>query len=299
MTSGSRSTRSTRCCQGFRRDGALPRRPKTRTTWLPWVALVALAASVGVWEARRPATDQENPLANARFSRFTDWEGTEEGAEISPDGKFVAFLADRDGQFDLWVSQVGTGRFSQPHARHSAAERASGSILRTLGFSGDGGGDLVHSGGRLEARRSAHAPDGGTPRPFLGQGADRTVLVSRRHPPRLFQRTAAAIPSFVADRTGADARQILAPETRGCCTTTIRSGHRTASGSTSSHGPEPTEEMDVWRVRPSGGSPERLTDAARGREFPGAARPAHAALRRARGGPVGTVAVVARCRDAR
>ena len=34
-------------------------------------------------------------LRNADFRRFTDWEGTEEGAEISPDGKFVAFLSDR------------------------------------------------------------------------------------------------------------------------------------------------------------------------------------------------------------
>ena len=54
--------------------------------------------------------------------------------------------------------------------------------------------------------------------------------------------------------------------------------------------------MDVWRVRPSGGSPEQLTDAARGREFPGAARRAHAALCGARGGLVGAVAVGARCR---
>ena len=64
-----------------------------------------------MWEARRPPIVPENPLANAQFSRFTDWDGTEGGAEISPDGKFVAFLADRDGEFDLWVSQVGTGRF--------------------------------------------------------------------------------------------------------------------------------------------------------------------------------------------
>ena len=58
----------------------------------------------------RPTTE-ENPLANATFSRVTNWEGTEEHAEISPDGKFVAFLADRAGQLDVWVSQVGTGKF--------------------------------------------------------------------------------------------------------------------------------------------------------------------------------------------
>ena len=52
-----------------------------------------------------------NPLASAAFSRVTDWAGTEEQAEISPDGRFVAFLADRAGQLDLWISQLGTGSF--------------------------------------------------------------------------------------------------------------------------------------------------------------------------------------------
>ena len=55
-------------------------------------------------------------------------------------------------------------------------------------------------------------------------------------------------------------------------------------------------DMDVWRIRPSGESPERLTTP-RGREVPGAAQPAHAALRGARRGPVGTVAVGARRRE--
>ena len=114
---------------------APPAPAKTRATWLPWVALVALAASVGVWEARRPVTTPENPLANAQFTRFTDWEGTEGGAEISPDGKFVAFLADRDGQFDIWLSQVGTGTFSQSHDGYpcAATHRAHLSEIRLFG----------------------------------------------------------------------------------------------------------------------------------------------------------------------
>ena len=58
------------------------------------------------------STAPENPLANATFTKFTDWEGTEGGAEISPDGNFVVFAADKDGQFDLWLSRVGTGSFT-------------------------------------------------------------------------------------------------------------------------------------------------------------------------------------------
>ena len=94
-------------------------RARSRTTWLPWVALAVLAVAIGMWEARRTATVEENPLANAIFSRITNWEGTEEHVEISPDGRFVAFLADRAGQLDVWMSQVGTGQFRQPHTSTS------------------------------------------------------------------------------------------------------------------------------------------------------------------------------------
>ena len=124
MTSGSRSTRSTKRCRGFPTWPVAPPAPaKTRTTWLPWVALVALAAGVGVWEARRPATTPENPLANAQFTRFTDWEGTEGGAEISPDGKFVAFLADHDGRVRPLVEPGG----------HRAISRISRADIPPLG----------------------------------------------------------------------------------------------------------------------------------------------------------------------
>ena len=88
------------------------RPPTPARTLAPWLAIAALAAGVIAWEALRPAAPEPNPLANATFSRVTDWEGTEEQAEISPDGRFVAFVGDRLGQFDVWVSQLGTGDFT-------------------------------------------------------------------------------------------------------------------------------------------------------------------------------------------
>src|SRR5262249_42190319 len=109
---------------------------KSKTAWLPWIAVAAIGLGVGAWEFRRPVSTQDSPLANAQFSRFTDWEGTEAGAEISPDGKFVAFIADRDGRLDLWVSQVGTGRFLNL-TKDRPPLSAPNAILRTLGFSGD------------------------------------------------------------------------------------------------------------------------------------------------------------------
>ena len=152
--------------------------------------------------ARRPIP--ENPLANAQFSRFTDWEGTEEGAEISPDGKFVAFLADRDGQFDLWVSQVGTGTFSQPHDDMPAAER-SRVDPEDLRLFRRRRGDLVQPRRATRAARRWLIPlTGGTPRAFLGEGAAAPILVSRRHAPRLFQERRRRS-ALLADRTGGDA----------------------------------------------------------------------------------------------
>jgi Tol biopolymer transport system component len=49
------------------------------------------------------------PLANARFTRLTDWDGTEAAAQISADGKWMVFHADRAGEGDLWVTQSGAG----------------------------------------------------------------------------------------------------------------------------------------------------------------------------------------------
>src|SRR5262249_25863057 len=74
--------------------------------------LVVFAAGAGWWVGHSAATTSiENPLANAQFTRFTDFPGSEWDAAISPDGKFVAFLSDRDGPIDIFLSRVGAGSF--------------------------------------------------------------------------------------------------------------------------------------------------------------------------------------------
>jgi len=232
---------------------------KTRTSWLPWVALAVLAAGVGVWEVRRPAIIQENPLANARFSRFTDWEGTEGGAEISPDGKFVAFLADRAGQFNLWVSQVGSGTFLNL-TQDLPPLSAPGGILRILGFSGDGGEIWFTEAGDSSAPKWLIPLSGGTPRAFLGQGnaapswsPDDTRLV--------FFRNSDGDPFFTADRTSANARPIVVDK-EGFFADSQHNHNPVWSPDGQwiyfTHGPKPTE-LNVWRVRPSGGTPEQLS----------------------------------------
>ena len=85
--------------------------PAGRRRWIAWLigaAMIAIALGGAlVWYVERSGYFWHNPIANARFIRLTDFEGTEEAAAISRDGKFVAFLADRDGPLDVWATQPG------------------------------------------------------------------------------------------------------------------------------------------------------------------------------------------------
>jgi Tol biopolymer transport system component/predicted Ser/Thr protein kinase len=219
------------------------------------MAGAALLLGVGVaaawWWRGRPAPVPENPLANAVFARFTNFEGTERSGAISPDGRFVAFRADREGPFDVWVSQVGTGRFI--NLTHGADDEFS-IDTPSVGFSGDGS-EIWLSGGA--GRRLRLLPlMGGAPRPFL---ADQTVTAAWS--PDLM-RIVYHIQNdgdsmFVADRTGANARQIFR-QTPG------RHNHFPVWSPDGrwiyfASGTPVVREMDLWRIAPEGGSPERLT----------------------------------------
>ena len=228
------------------------------------IAVVVLGVFAGLtsWlTLRTKPSPVEAPLANARFTRFTDWEGTEALAEISPDGRFVAFLADRLGQFDIWLNQVGTD-----DPRNLTPDLPSlnppGVVLRPHGFSGDGAEIWFSLNGEPGARKRLMPLIGGTSRAFLGEGdsapswsPDGTRIVYFNNKP------AAGDPLFVADRTGADARQILdvAPDEL------MLHNHNPVWSPDGQwiyfvRGVEPVSEMDVWRIRPSGGPPERLTE---------------------------------------
>ena len=70
-----------------------------------------VAAALGILYWRLTGADYfwVNPLEGARFEKLSDWPGTELDAAVSNDGEFVAFLSDRDGLYDMWVTQVGGG----------------------------------------------------------------------------------------------------------------------------------------------------------------------------------------------
>jgi serine/threonine protein kinase/Tol biopolymer transport system component len=245
-----------------------------RTIWLPWVALAACALAWGAREIWGPTTAARdlsiasttggNPLAGATFSRFTNWEGTEEHAEISPDGRFVAFLADKAGQLDVWVSQVGTGTFDNL-TTDIPPMLTPGNLLRSLGFSGNGSEIWFSRNGNPGGQKVLVPLTGGTPRPFLagGQSAPawspddtRLVYIGSNDP---------GDPFSLADRTGADPQLLGVPDQGQ--EAFFRRGVHTHNPVWSPdgewiyfvHGADPFGEMEVWRMRPSGESPERLT----------------------------------------
>jgi Tol biopolymer transport system component len=170
----------------------------------------------------------------------------------------VAFLADRDGQFDIWLSPVGTGDFRNL-TESIPPLTPQGRIIWSFGFSGDGAEIWFSDSGDPGLRKMLMPLIGGAPRAFLDEGnnspswsPDGTRLV--------YFNNIDGDPLFVADRTGTDARQILAPDEKR-----ELHNHNPIWSSDGQwiyfvRGLEPTDEMDVWRIRPSGGSPERLTE---------------------------------------
>jgi serine/threonine protein kinase len=226
--------------------------------WVLAAILLLGAGGAAGWWARRPSSAQANPIANARFTRLTDFDGVERDAAISPDGRFVAFLSNRSGALDIWVTQVGTG---------SAVNLTRGktgnldNLVHALGFSGDGSEIWFHDADVSTPLRVVPLM-GGTPRVFLGSSPVRTPPYNIAWSPdgnRLVYHTAdPGDPMFVTDRTGANPHQILIskPGIHNHYPVWSRDGQWIyfVQGSVT------TNETDLWRISAEGGKLERLTE---------------------------------------
>jgi len=242
-----------------------PRRRAARWKWAA-AALAALAAISWLavsngWLARTPAV-VENPLENARFTRYTDFEGADAEAAISPDGRFIAFVSDRNGRFDVWMSQIGTGTFVNLTENHEHATDFRTQV-QSVGFFPDG--STLWLGGGPDRRVLQIPLTGGALRPFLGpkvisvgwtpDGA-RTVI----------QILEDGDPMFVADRNGSSPRQFYVDRAGVHAHFPVWSVD--GEWIYFVRGVWATFEMDLWRVAASGGQPERMTQHATEVEYP-------------------------------
>src|SRR5258707_8378305 len=141
-----------------------------RTIVLRLAAVIAALAIGAILWLQKTEYFWRNPIGAARFQTVTDFDGVAQAAAVSRDGHFVAFLSDRDGQMDVWVTQAGSGEFHNL-TRGSAPELVNPSV-RTLGFTPDG--SLVTFWVRKKDGPSggviglwAVPTIGGQPRPYL------------------------------------------------------------------------------------------------------------------------------------
>jgi Tol biopolymer transport system component/DNA-binding winged helix-turn-helix (wHTH) protein len=245
----------------------LARPPRSAISTFPtrWTFVLALATAGGalavgviLW-LQRTEYFWRNPIADARFQTVTDFDGVEQAAAVSRDGHFVAFLSDRDGHMDVWVTQVGSGEFH--NLTHGSATGLPNPSIRALGFSPDG--SLVtywvrkrggSSGGDISIWAAPTL--GGEPRPYLEGVAE--FDWSRDGSRLVYHTPGPGDPLFVSDGSvrSSEGRPIF-----------------TAPAGLHSHFPlwAPDtaflyfvqgglpDKLDIWRIRPAGGTPERIT----------------------------------------
>ncbi len=223
-----------------------------RFAWLPWILVALLVAGFSAWfVSNRPRPLAQNPLSGAQFTRLSNFKGAEVDPAISPDGKFVAFVSNRSGTFDIWLIQAnGNGLANLTQGRIGDTRRP----LRAVGFSGDG--LEVWSAG-IEGRRLMLWPlMGGAPHNFLDEAAAE-VAWSPDGSRLVYHTWQAGDPTFVADHNGANPRRIVQnePGLHNHYPVWSRDGRWIYF----TRGRPATREMDLWRIPPDGGEPEQLT----------------------------------------
>ena len=239
-----------------------PRSPATSKSStgsrLVWILMAAaLLIGGGLW-LRRTEYFWRNPIANVRFQTVTDFGGVARDAAVSRDGHFIAFLSDRDGQMDVWVTQAGSGEFH--NLTHGNTRGLGNPLVRTLGFSPDG--SLVtfwirrqdgSSGGEIGVW--AVPVLGGQPRPYLEGVAEYDW--SRDGTRLAYHTPGSGDPLFVSSggRRLQDRPILTAPAG-------LHSHFQLWAPDLMFiyfvHGSVP-DNLDIWRIAPTGGTPERIT----------------------------------------
>ena len=252
--------------EATRAIGVLPAEavpPPKRRGWIPAVVAAAILLTLGIagWRLSQRDYFWKNPLAGARFTRLTDWEGPELNAAISRDGKFVVFLSDRDGQFDAWVTQVGSGEFV--NLTRGRLKELLHEQVGTVGFSEDNAHVWLHynqqdDDGVIRSKGIWLVPTmGGALNPFLTGKAlqaswspDGNRLVYFNGDP--------GDPIFVADRNGGNPRRIFVDKPGIHCHFPTWSPDGQFIYFV--RGTPWTKDLDIWRVPSAGGQSERITN---------------------------------------
>jgi Tol biopolymer transport system component len=237
-------------------DKTPPDKRIRRRVWLVTAAVAIVSAIVAIRWVQLTERFWQNPIGEARFQTLTDFDGTEQAAAVSRDGKFVAFLSSRDGHTDVWVTQPGSGQFHNL-TRGNAPELVNPSV-RVLGFTPDGASVTFWvrkpDGQNGQIGIWAVPTLGGQSRPYLEGTAE--FDWSRDGSRLTYHTPASGDPLFVSNGTTNPQGPIF-----------------TAPAGLHSHFPlwapdnrfiyvvygALPDKLDIWRIKPTGGMPERIT----------------------------------------
>lgn len=233
---------------------------RLRLAWMGVAAgLLLVAVSLAIWASR---TDYfwRNPLGNAKFTRLLDLAGTGQAAAISRDGKIVAFLDERDGEINTWVTAVGSGVIQR--LTHGELRDVVNPSVRTLSFSADSSLVSIWSrrpdGPQQGDVSIVAAPiTGGPLQPYLREVAEFDWSHDGKR--LVYHTLAPGDPLFVRDGAtsgdGGDRRIYAAPAGIHC--------HFPVWSPDDAYvyfvKGVPPDDWDVWRIRPSGEGLERIT----------------------------------------
>ena len=231
-----------------------------RVTWVAIAAVIVALAGAVIWFWPKASTESA-PLASldrAEFQMVTDFEGAEQAAAVSRDGRFVAFTSDRDGPIDVWVTQVGTGQFH--NLTRGRVKQLVNPSVRTLGFTPDGAfvafwARGVGGAGGDDISIWTLPTLGGEPKPYLEGVAE--FDWSRDGTRVAFHTPGPGDPMFVADSPARPERPPIFQAAAGL------HAHFPLWSPDGAHvyfvqGSVP-DAMDIWRMTPDGKNPEQIT----------------------------------------
>jgi Tol biopolymer transport system component len=236
------------------------RRLATRATRLGVAAGIMVVAGALTWFAAEGDYFWRNPFAHAKFTRLLDFPGTEQAATISRDGKLVAFVGDRGGEIDVWVSNVGSGTYRD--LTHGDVHDLVNPVIRALGFSADS--SLVTIWNRRadgsqpgDVSILAVPTTGGPLRPYLREAGE--FDWSRDGKRLVYHTTAPGDPLFVRESGNfgdhGDRRIYVAPAGVHCHFPVWSPDDRFIYFVRG----VPPDDWDIWRIQPSGAGLERIT----------------------------------------
>jgi len=231
----------------------LPGRSRRRAL-AGWIAATILASAVFIaWRLWVNDYFWQNPLDDARPVRLTDFEGEEFDAAISPDGKFVVFLSNRDGPLDVFVSQIGSGAFT--NLTKGEFRPPTWAVVRQTGFSGDGEQVWFSHGGLTTDRSTLMGPTmGGIPKLFIDHASN--PVWSPDGKTLAYYRPDPGDPIFIADKNASNPQKIFVEEPGVHChfLTWSPDGRFIyfVKGT-------PTTDMDIWRIPARGGEAQQIT----------------------------------------